>query len=117
MNRERSPARRSVRWNRRGEGDRIVATGNVSCWMEARHACTGARSALVCASFGFIRSLTHARARARARDGHSFTPSKLGETQFTVHARPLVRRSSRHRLARHDLEWLQLASFRRVIVS
>lgn len=30
---------------------------------------------------------------------------------------PLVRRTSRHRLAHHDLEWLQLASFRRVIVS
>jgi len=66
-------------WNRRrvgeGEGkeggDRIVATGNVSCWMEARHARTRARTALVCASFGFIRSLTHARARARARAGRS----------------------------------------------
>lgn len=47
----------------------------------------------------------------------SFTASKLGETPFTARARPLVRRTSRHRLARHDLEWLQLTSFRRIIVS
>lgn len=47
----------------------------------------------------------------------SFTASKLGETPLTARARPLVRRISRHRLARHDLEWLQLTSFRRIIVS
>lgn len=88
----------------------MVAAGNVSCWMEARRESTYEKHTLVCASFGFIRS-------PRARAGRSFTPSKLGETQFTVRARPLVRRTSRHRLARHDLEWLQLASFRRVIVS
>lgn len=95
----------------------MVAAGNVSCWMEARRARTReTRSSYVLHSA--LLEARRARARARARGGgRSFTPSKLGETQFTARARPLVRRTSRHRLARHDLEWLQLASFRRVIVS
>lgn len=58
------------------------------------------------ASFSFITSPAHAVA-ARLRRVNS----------AKRRARPLVRRTSRHRLARHDLEWLQLTSFRRIIVS